>query len=254
MPPLIGPLFQAGGDEFFAFVTTLISGDTGTVGLETITPEIGPQMNWVLFSGSQPSQVDGEVALFGIGGTKSIYWKESAGSPSAGWQSPVGTPVGNFTGDFTVEFDIYIVNWTNDIECLGKYLFTERQWRLALGAGGGGGRVQISTSGGNQNSIFSQELWSTEVQALNTWMRISLSRVGDDWYLHLNGEASANSPLNNASVLHVPVTDRQLAIGQESPGGGAGTTEAFMTNLRITDGVGRYTVDYVPEPGPFPNF
>ena len=242
-------------DPDIGSVTFLASFDNGTTGAETYTPEIGPAMEWVLTSGSQPSQVDGEVSVTQskfVGG-KSLFSKDTSGAPSAGWQTTAGTSVGpTGTEDFTIEVDFYITDRTSAIELVNKWDFGTFQWSWSIDtANPGRVNASVSSNGTTLTPIFGSEEWPTESITNNTWHTLAFVRDGSDWYLFLNGEASNNSPVSNGISIHDPGSTQKLVIGQEGADDGSGTTEVFFDNVRITEGVARYITDYTPQTTPY---
>lgn len=262
---IFGPYNETGltvdPDPDLGNVTFLASFEDGTVGSEQYTPEIGPALHWTIASGSQPGQVDGEISdTQSTRGTKSLYFKDTAGGPSAGWSSTVKTTGAQygFTGDFTIEADFYVVTpYTVSpvpvVASWDKGTNGKRQWTLEMGYNSGTfeGTFLISTTGLNEVSIFGQHTWSGSGASANTWHHIAVTRQGNDYRIFLDGVVSDQGVTTNASTIFVP-TEAWFLIGQNGPGEGApGTVEAYFDNIRITDGVARYTTGFTAPTNPY---
>lgn len=233
-------------DPFLGSVTFLASFENGTVGSEAYSPEIGPAIDWQLLSGVQPTNADGEVSNGqATRGLQSLYFKETAGITNAGWATVGTTTVGDFTGDFTIEIDVYIVDWTSQVELLAKWDFPDFQWNLAIAAGASSIEFEVSTTGSNLVTIFTGAAFPTEIITLNEWNTIAICRSGNNWHAFCNGEESSSSPVTDSSVINIPAA-QTLVIGQEGDNDGAGTIEAYVDNIRITEGAARYITDYIP--------
>ena len=245
-----------GQDPFFNEVIFL-NGWENQVG-ESFAPQIGPVMNWSILSGSQPSQVDGEVsAVRAKYGTRSIYWKESIGVANAGWATDfkqAGSVFG-FAGDFTIECDIYIENQNSQIDIIGLWDFGERQWRWFLESGNGRMGFGVSTTGVNELFALSQEAWGGGIDGVKggAWHHIAVCRNGDDWYGWLDGVLPDGGVNTGPATLFLP-TDAYLVIGQIGFQDGSGNVEAYIDNLRITDGTARYIAPFTPPTEAHPDF
>ena len=242
-------------DPQFGSVTFLASFEGNTAGAESFIPEIGPEMEWNLVSGSQPSQVDGEISTAQAKyGAKSLFNKETSGAPTAGWQETAASNSGfAFSGDFTIEMDVYIDDDTSQTELMGKWDFGDRCWTLSCGNTGDGRRVNfaISTTGSNQVGIFSQAGTSGGTTGIpfQQWAHVAICRQGTNWYCFIDGVATSTTPVSNATAIRA--SNSPLVIGQEYTDVGCGTVETYYDNIRITDGVARYTTGFTPPSAPY---
>jgi uncharacterized phage protein (TIGR02218 family) len=84
----------------------------------------------------------------------------------------------------------------------------------------------------------------------NTWYHLAASRVSGTTRLFIDGVQvqSSATPQNLSPASGSP----DLGIGY-IPGFGLSVTTAFIDDVRITKGVGRYTATFPPPSGPFPN-
>jgi len=247
-----------GGDPQFNNVTFLMSCEEGVVGAENITPTVGPRMDWAGGGGSQPGDFDGEISIAQAKfGTRSIYFKETGGVPNAGWFS-LFTQAGDlyaFTGDFTVECDIFILDSTSVIEIFGNWDFTDREWRWALEAGNRRMDFLISLTGSNNDTVLAQQSWGGATNGVpeNAWQHIAVCRENDDWFAWLNGVQSDQGTVVNSGTIFIPTTCF-FVLGQQCNACGAGNVEAYLDNVRITDGFARYTAPFTPPTEAHPDF
>ncbi|MES3001324.1 MAG: LamG-like jellyroll fold domain-containing protein [Pseudomonadota bacterium] len=84
--------------------------------------------------------------------------------------------------------------------------------------------------------------------SIDTWYVVSASRVGSNWYIHINGvledsDTSAGSASTNTAPLYV---------GRDGFNSGR-DLHGHIQEYRLTNGVGRYNgSSYTPATGPFP--
>jgi hypothetical protein len=251
-----GPLEGVTPDPDIGSVTFLAGFEGATAGAETFTADIDTNnvgaITWAITSGTQPTQVDAEISTVQAKyGTQSIYAKESVGAANAAWSS--GSIPGSyfsFTGDFTIECDIYIVDGTSEIPICGSWVFGEYQWKWTLE--GGNQRMGFLFGLTDTTSAFggSQETWGGGINGVPTgaWHHIAVCRSGDQWYFWLDGALSDGGANTNANAINIPTTTN-FNIMADGPAIGANQIEAYMDNLRITDGVARYTTAFTPPTG-----
>jgi hypothetical protein len=184
-------------------------------------------------------------------GAQSLYAKESIGAPSASWSS--GTIPGSyfsFTGDFTVECDIYIVDNTSEIPICGSYVFGEYQWKWTLEGGSGRMGFTFGVTDTTTSAGLVQEAWGGGAAGVpsGAWHHIAVCREGSTWYAWLDGVLSDGGTNTVATAINIPTTTN-FNIFSEGPNLGANQIEVYMDNLRITDGVARYTTAFTPPTG-----
>jgi hypothetical protein len=86
---------------------------------------------------------------------------------------------------------------------------------------------------------------------INTWQHIALVRASGTTKLYINGTQSgstytdANTYLNGASRPIIGVDGGNTSLQNYA---------GYIDDLRITKGVARYTANFTPPAGPFPNF
>jgi hypothetical protein len=235
------------GDPFVGLVSLLASAETGVENDDILVPEIGPTFEWNHISGIIPTEVDGflssEQAKFG---NLSIYAKETGGTPKAGWQTVDVTSVGDFTGDFTIEAHCYIDSTVtvSAVPILGKWNFLTRVFRLEIDIAR---RINFLVSSDGSNTIVPNSQVSFVPD--DTWFHIAVTRNGNFFRLFLDG-VLVDTEEEAVIIFNAP--GQKLHIMQVGAGDGAGTIRAFVDNVRITDGVARYTESFDPPIGPYP--
>lgn len=252
-------------DPNLGSVVFLASFENTAAGLEAFTPEIGPAMEWYLNNPTyQPAQADGEVSTAQSKfGTRSLYGKETAGLPTAGWQTTTTLSSSwAFTGDFTIECHVYIVAYqSNNHEIMAIWTYPNQVWRLYID---GGGRITflVSTSGINNTAVFSQAYLNSGLDTLQTgqWYHISVCRSGTNWYLHVDGtgcweqglpSGPTNPTVYTGTIFAAAPSTQWFCMHQDGYQYGQGSTEAYIDNVRITDGVARYTSDFTAPTAPY---
>jgi hypothetical protein len=219
-----------------------------TAGNEVFTPDIDTNgvgnITWNITSGTQPTQVDAEISTTQVKyGAQSLYAKESIGAPSASWSSgAIPGSYFSFTGDFTVECDIYIVDNTSEIPICGSYVFGEYQWKWTLEGGSGRMGFTFGVTDTTTSAGLVQEAWGGGAAGVpsGAWHHIAVCREGSTWYAWLDGVLSDGGTNTVATAINIPTTTN-FNIFSEGPNLGANQIEVYMDNLRITDGVARYT-------------
>lgn len=257
-PDNLTPYPGAAGDEFIGDVIFLASFDGGSG--ETFTPEIGPNFEWWKNgSGTQPTDYDGKVDTaedkFGGVDTAALYMKETAGAPSAGWQTVSATTTGDFylPGDFTIEGHFKYTTCATDFHMLSLWDFTTRMWRLYIDLGQ---RVNftMSTTGSDSVGIFNQETVGGAGMTVGQWYHIAICREGNNWHCFVDGAYTDGPDLGTKTQAVTPfnATSPYLCIGEPGRNDGAGAIEGWVDNLRVTKGVARYTAPFTPPSAPFP--
>lgn len=143
------------------------------------------------------------------------------------------------SGDFTVEWWEYRFSAASTHAVIrrstvGTYL----PWSFGV-SDGTNSKAYISSNGSSYD-IANGKTWGAI--ALNTWVKYSISRVGNTFYMHKDGLLT-DTWTSSAAIL---ASTDELYIG------GVGTCiTACIDELRITKGLGRYTANYTPETEPF---
>jgi len=142
------------------------------------------------------------------------------------------------TGDFTVEFFIYY-NSTNTDDLI-------LDWRNTVG---GQPRIVLYHTGGNLTIYNPTNLTDTIfTPAINTWYHVALCRSGGTLRTYVDGTQTF-SGANSRNYL-APESTNGIYIGGVSFISGY-DFNGYISNLRITKGVARYTANFTPPTQPF---
>jgi len=112
--------------------------------------------------------------------------------------------------------------------------------------------LQVQTSNLLSYSIFNGTpvvtLTSAGTLSVDTWYTISVSRIGNDWFMHINGVlADSETQAGSASTNTAP-----LYVGRDGFNS-ARDLQGHIQEYRFTNGVGRYNAStYTPAIAPFP--
>jgi len=143
------------------------------------------------------------------------------------------------TGDFTVEFFIYY-NSTNTDDLL-------LDWRNSVG---GQDRIVLFQTGGNL-TLFNPNNTTTTIftPSTNIWYHVSLCRSSGTLRAYVDGiqvfsVANAVNYLPPGSTNGIYIGGIAFASGYDFNG--------YLSNIRITKGVARYTENFTPPTAPFP--
>lgn len=150
------------------------------------------------------------------------------------------------SSNFTVEAWIYPTNpsGTNTI-CGQRNDAAENQLAFVLYQLSGRTHMVVSSNG---TSWAINQTGSLNVTA-NTWSHVALVRNGNQWRIYLNGQVAQTSTSSISvfnSTAPLWVGHSFLAANQDFAG--------HIAELRITNGIARYTAAFTPARGPFPAF
>lgn len=164
-------------------------------------------------------------------GTGSIYFDGTGDYLTI----PTGPQLYFGTSSFTIEAWIYPTSGTGN-----RHIFS--------GSDSGGMAFYLNTSGkiAVAKAGVVEIIASTTTIPQNTFTYVAASRSGNTFRIFVNG------------TLEATVTSTQdftgfnaNKIGFEN---GATAYQGYIDELRITNGIARYTADFFPPPGPFPNY
>ena len=155
------------------------------------------------------------------------------------WLAGPNTPNTNLDGgDFTLEAWVYLTDATSVSPIVAK------------GFGSAGGymmwvqstlRVRVYDSGGTAYTATSSASVSS-----NTWTHIAGVRSGNTITVYINGTASGTVSYSGTSTNSAVVEVGGYNSGTVSLNG-------YIDDLRITKGLARYTANFTPPTGAFPN-
>lgn len=121
---------------------------------------------------------------------------------------------------------------------------------------------RIANSGSGDWSVFYNEgldIWrvvgtggtvdqtNTWAPTLNTWYHIAVCRSGSSFYFFVDGVKQGNTVTSTATFS---TTATGMAIGAFADG--TNPYQGYIDDLRITNGVARYTANFTPPSAPFP--
>jgi hypothetical protein len=162
------------------------------------------------------------------------------------------------TGDFTIEAWVYVAgnsslnNSTQRAAGVIASFPTTTQtltnsWALTIS---GSGTTTGTGIGFSSWQSGSQSLLSATVTMSQTsWNHIAVARSGTTTKLFLNGTEVASGTLSNQTVN----SGQNLAIGRTGYPGYIEELNGYIDDLRVTNGVARYTANFTAPAAPFPN-
>lgn len=228
---------HAGGDPFFANVQLLLhlDGEDGA----TSTTDSSSAGRTVTFSGN--AQLDTAQAKWG---PSSLLLDGSGDSISVADADSLSLG----SSDFTLEAWVRPASVSGTFRpIMGHWTPTgnQRAWLLYLtgGTSGRGPAFFWSPNGSTPTfSVTGTFEWST-----NTWYHVAACRSGTNLRLFVDGTLIASGDIGTTSI-HNSTT--LIRIGQ-------GSTSEFLNgwidDVRLTIGVARYTSNFSPPAGPFPD-
>ena len=156
---------------------------------------------------------------------------------------PVSNNFAFGSNNFTIEFWFY---WLGSFPSLGtSRIIGNNNWYLNLSASSILSLVVLYSTPGNTASISYSAL-STIIAY--TWYNISIVRNKNNILIFINGN------LETSGVISLPLdngTSSQLFIGTD--GAGPYYFYGYIDEFRITNGIARYTSNYILPNGQFPN-
>ena len=179
--------------------------------------------------------VSNSVKKFGTG---SMYFSGSNTGAQSTMLSISSTSVLNISsGDFTIEFWFNTVSLQNYSRML---MFNSTYTTDSVG-------VYFDTST-NKVGFFvyntGVSLISIAAPSFNTWHHIAITRSGSTFTLWLNG-VSQQTVTNSSAMFNTSTPYVTVGNGDASAGGFSPFT-GYIDDLRITNGVARYTANFIP--------
>jgi hypothetical protein len=151
----------------------------------------------------------------------------------------------NTTGNFTIEFWAYfnsvasnqrIIAWDNDVNNFVIALYTNSSGNLAY---------YVSSNGTSWNIAVAQTVGSIST---GTWYHVAFVRNGSEFTPYLNGVAGTVT--TSSATLYSSTLP--FVIG--ATGAGTSPFNGYIDDLRITNGVARYTTTFTPPTQAFPPY
>lgn len=184
---------------------------------------------------------------------QSVFGGTSAYFDGTGDGLYIDTPyssVGNLSGDYTIELWVY---WNTlppgsssgaERVLLGQMNWPEGAyagWWSFLGVNYG---CQLYYGNGTARVDY------TFAWKVNTWYHLALCRSGTSTSLYVNGTLVGTGSTTGALMQN---NSRALSIGSDT-GGDVNASHAYFDDIRITDGVARYTSNFTVPTLPNPDF
>ena len=175
----------------------------------------------VSFVTPQPTKFNSQVAYFN-GSTNYLT-------------GPTGAAT-KFYSDFTVEFWTYVTSTATNPTFICTMTGTNTSTGFFISIDGNGNHYAFSTGGSN--------IIDAGTVPLNTWVHIAVTKQGSLVSLYANGILQASATTSNV------FSDGGLILGKLY-WSAANNLNGYMSNLRITNGVARYTSNFTVPSQPF---
>ena len=165
-----------------------------------------------------------------------------------------GGPVADFgTGDFTIEAWSYLTTAGDAYRFIFSLDYsTAKAVQLRYGNTGFGQKLQVSV----QSDVLSN-VWScsaTQTSHLNQWVHLAFTRQSGVCRLFVNGVLqNINSGANPSTYPVTSFTDTTNVVGTTGFSTGAPSYIGYIDDVRVTNGIARYTANFTPPSAPFPN-
>lgn len=230
---LIGVGGGAASDPDFSSVVCLVHFD-GTNGSNTFTNVRYPTKGETVTDNGGGATVSTAQSLFG-GGSLGVGNVNPAYVLSA---SHADYAFG--TADFTIEFALYTGTMGTDI------IFDMRP------ASTNGAYAALSTSSGGDLYYYvssATRITGSAVLSTSTWHQIAVSRVSGTTRMFVDGTQVGSSWTDSTTYLQ-----SRIVLGASSNSLGSDPWNGWIDELRITNGVGRYSSNYTPSGVAFPDY
>jgi hypothetical protein len=168
-------------------------------------------------------------------------FKYGTGSVRTGSGNYLSTPIKTqfqLTGDFTVETWAYVVNNVSAAVLLD----------CSAGGGINGWFLEYSNARGLFFALGSASLAYATTPTLTTWTHLAISRQSGTLRLFINGTLVASGSAASYATATLP-----LLVGAANSYTTTYYFDGYLDDIRITNGVARYTATFTPPTAAFPN-
>jgi YD repeat-containing protein len=240
-----GVALAAGGDPHFNSVGLLLHGD-------------GADNSTVMTDSSSSPKAITVVGNAKISTAQSKFGGSSmAFDGNDDYLSVPATPGNNFsfgTGDFTIEGWFYLSSAGGGYRNLIVIPWGSTYMSIRFGDGGFSGALQFASDSTTFPTVYSSE--HTQASLAGAWHHVAFTRSGGSSRAFLDGNLLTlrNNIFSGAPVTSWADTSNISSVTQayvSQPGGVAWL--GYVDDVRITKGVARYTSNFVPPSGPFPD-
>ena len=146
------------------------------------------------------------------------------------------------SSDFTVEGWFYFLSNTKGFQFLIDRRGSVDQTGWVLFLDGDNGLRFLSASSGAWNVDFD----TTYIPPINTWTHIAMVRNGNAWSLYANGTMiMSGTTTNSIGTVTANMTIGKSHIGSES------YLYGYIDEIRISNGVARWTENFTPPTAPY---
>lgn len=164
---------------------------------------------------------------------------------NSGARAPTSTDYAFGTSDWTLEFWLYPVSLSVRRDSTRIYFDMRNSsltaaWVVTLASGNNStGNLNFFANGANR-------ITSTSVLTAAVWQHVALCRNSGTTRLFVSGSQVGSDFTDSNTYVSVP-------LSVSFAGNSAGSCDNFFQDLRITNGVGRYTTNFSVPTAPFPN-
>tara|TARA_R100000951_G_scaffold112094_1_gene111928 strand:- start:2726 stop:3229 length:504 start_codon:yes stop_codon:yes gene_type:complete len=139
------------------------------------------------------------------------------------------------TGDLTVEAWLYQTSAPADYQMIVSSVGSNGNYYITIRGGGTGGRVEINVGGTSFQVNLSNSV------AANTWYHFAAARSSGTWNIFINGTSIGTASSAGAWDLG----NGGMYVGRWG-GSTAYAWPGYMSDIRITKGLARYTANFTP--------
>jgi len=229
--------FKTYDDPYHSSVVSLMHFD-GLYSPTVFTDELNN--SWV--RGGTPV-ISNASPIFGVGS----YYSSSTSANRITWTCGSAPVLGD--GDFTLECWFIPKVLTSASQWLGivnrRVSNTNASWSLYQDQNNAGINFGITFTGQVTDLTYSK--WTTPL-VLNTIYHLAVCRVDNIITLYVNGEAGNTIDVGTSAEYK---STNSIVLGALDTSGGASSINGYIDEMRITQGVARYTSNFTPPTAPF---
>jgi len=218
-------------DPQFTSVSLLLHGD-GTNGSTTIVDSSRLPKTVTAFGNAQISTAQSKF------GGASIAFDGTGDYLQTASSSALALGAGDFTVEAWVWFGSVVSNFGRIVQC-GNFN-TGGDWQLVRWQSTNPAQPTFDAGG-----IGGIRIQSSITVPQNTWAHIAVTRSGGTIRLFVNGV------IGGSATSVVGFTQSIVTVGASATGGES--HNGYIDDLRITQGVARYTANFTPPTAPFPD-
>jgi hypothetical protein len=178
--------------------------------------------------------------------------QSEVGTGSLAFTTPTSWATGpalNLTGDFTIELWLYPTTVSGTTMMISQW---DQQY-TSTGAWGVSMANGVPAFSFGPYSVMGAIMSGGTISS-NKWTHLAVTRQGSTFREFVNGSIVASASFSGAGLtVTVPVTiGNYIGFGGALPASGVTTFQGYMQQIRITNGVARYTAAFTPATTPDP--